>query len=231
MRDKLIAAIGLLAGAMLVRNLYVMLFNIPQDALQGAIYRIIYFHVPSWMVCGLALFVGWTSGIYYLIKRDMRADALSASATEIGLVFCAIGLGTGSVWAKNQWGMWWVWDARLTSAFIVFLLYAAYLMLRSVLPEPQEKARISALVSTFAFLSTIVTYKANVWWRTQHPGPVLTFRTGGGKIDPAMEHMIYLNALPLLLLAAVFLAIRYPQKQHERELYSLRRLIYASYTQ
>jgi heme exporter protein C len=138
--------------------------------------------------------------------------------------------GTGSVWAKHQWGSWWVWDARLTSAFIVFLLYAGYLMLRSVLQEPQEKARISALLSTFAFLSTIVTYKANVWWRTQHPGPVLSFRTGGGKIDPAMEHMIYLNALPLLLLAIVFLAIRYPQKQYERELYSLRRLIYASDT-
>lgn len=88
---------------------------------------------------------------------------------------------------------------------------------------------MSALVSTIAFLSTIITYKANVWFRTQHPGPVLSFRTGGGTIDPAMEHMIYWNALALFMLAVVFLAVRYPQKRQERELYSLRRLIYSSY--
>jgi len=230
MRSRLVVSIGLIAGAILVRNLYVMLFDIPQDALQGAIYRLIYFHVPSWMVCGAALFAGWISSILYLMKRDPRADAFAAAATEIGLVFCAIGLGTGTVWARNQWGMWWTWDARLTSAFIVFLLYSGYLMLRSVIQEPEEKARLSSLVSTFGFLSAIVTYKANVWWRTQHPGPVLSFRTGGGTIDPAMEHMVYLNALPLLMLAVVFLAVRYSQKQQERELYSLRRLIYTSYS-
>jgi heme exporter protein C len=160
----------------------------------------------------------------------MRADAFAASTTEIGLVFCAIGLGTGSIWARNQWGIWWTWDARLTSAFIVFVLYCGYLTLRNAIEEPQEKARISALLSAFAFLSTIVTYKANVWWRTQHPAPVLSFRTGGGTIDPAMEHMVYWNALPLFLLAAVFLSIRYSQKQQERELYTLRRLVYSSFT-
>jgi heme exporter protein C len=229
MREKLPASLALLAGALLVRNLYVMLFDIPEDALQGAIYRILYFHVPSWMVCGAALFAGWIASIVYLIKRDLRADAVAASTTEIGLVFCAIGLGTGSIWARNQWGIWWTWDARLTSAFVVFVLYCGYLTLRKAIEEPAEKARVSALLSSFAFLSTIVTYKANVWWRTQHPAPVLSFRTGGGAIDPAMEHMIYWNALPLFLLAVVFWAIRYPQKQQERELYSLRRLIYSSY--
>jgi heme exporter protein C len=230
MRDKFFIAVGLFAGAILVRNLYVMLFDIPEDALQGAIYRILYFHVPSWMVCGAALSASWISSILYLMKRDPRADSFAAATTEIGLVFCAIGLGTGTVWARNQWGMWWTWDARLTSAFIVFLVYSSYLMLRSVVQDPQEKARVAAIVSTFGFLSAIVTYKANVWWRTQHPGPVLSFRTGGGTIDPAMEHMIYLNALPLLMLAIVFLAIRYSQKQNERALYTFRRSVYTSYS-
>lgn len=139
MREKFIAALGLLAAALLVRNLYVMLFHIPDDALQGAIYRILYFHVPSWMVCGAALFAGWVSSIVYLLKNDMRADAFAASTTEIGLVFCAIGLATGSLWAKNQWGIWWTWDARLTSAFIVFVLYCGYLTLRNAIEEPSEK--------------------------------------------------------------------------------------------
>ena len=93
--------------------------------------------------------------------------------------------------------------------------------------EPSERARLSAVVSVLACVSVSITYKAIDWWRTQHPSPVLSFRTGGGKIDPAMESLLYNNFFALAMLTAVFVAVRYGQEHDQREIDSLRRQIHA----
>jgi heme exporter protein C len=157
----------------------------------------------------------------------MRADALAVSLIETCLVLCCIGLATGMIWARIIWGIWWTWDARLTWAFITAVIYFGYLMLRTALEEPSERARLSAAVSVLACVSVSITYKAIEWWRTQHPAPVLDFRTGGGQIDPAMQSMIGHNFLALALLATVMIAIRYGQEHDQREIDSLRRQIHA----
>lgn len=223
MREKVLTALGIGAALFLVRNLYVMLMNLPDEAAQGAIYRIMFFHIPSWFVCFGACFLAGMTSIYYLIKKDMRADALAVSLIEACLVFCCIGLATGMIWARIIWGIWWTWDPRLTAALISALIYAGYLMLRKAIPDPTERAKNSAVMAIFAFTSVIFTYKSNEWFRTQHPAPVLSLRTGGGTIEPAMEWMLFHNWMALLLVAALFIAIRWNQEERRREIESLRR--------
>lgn len=227
MRTKVIYALSVFAAILLVRNLYVILLGLPDEKDQGAIYRIIFFHVPSWFT-SFTMFV--TSGVasaLYLWKGNQRNDELAVAATEVGTVFVAIGLATGMIWARIIWGIWWTWDARLTWALITWLIYAGYLMLRRAIEDPTARARLSAVFNMFAFTSVMITYKAIEWWRTQHPGPVLSIRGAGGAMDPDMERMLFLNWAPMLAIAIVLVLIRMRQEGEQREIESLRRMAHA----
>ena len=224
MKNKILMGLALASGLYLVRNLYIILLELPDEAAQGAIYRIVYFHVPGWITSFSAYFLAAVASVWYLVKRDPRADEYAVALTEVGTIFTMLGLATGMVWARIIWGVWWVWDPRLTWAFICFLIYAGYLMLRKTVDEPGQRARIAAVVSLFAFVSVIITYKSIDWWRTQHPGAVLSFRTGGEqRIDPAMEHMLFQNWFALTAFAAVIMMLRLGQERMQRELDALRR--------
>jgi heme exporter protein C len=227
MREKILYALGLIGGLWLVRNLYVLLLNIPDEAQQGAIYRIMYFHVPSWFTCFTAFFVAGVASILYLVKKNTRFDTLAVATVEVGTIFTIIGLVTGSIWARIIWGIWWTWDPRLTWALITCVIYAGYLMLRHAIDDPTTRAKNAAVLCIFAFTSVVITYKAIDWWRTQHPGAVLSFRTGGGTIDPAMENMLLHNWGALMLLAGVMVAVRMNQEDIQREVESLRRYAHA----
>jgi heme exporter protein C len=146
---------------------------------------------------------------------------------EVGLAFTLVGLATGMIWARIIWGIWWTWDARLTWAFITCLIYAGYLMMRNAIDEPTARARYAGVLCIFAFTSVVITFKAIEWWRTQHPAPVLSIRTGGGRMDPAMESILYQNWFALMLIAAVMTAIRMRQEGVQREVESLRRQVHA----
>lgn len=223
MREKLLYAVGIAAALYLVRNLYVMLLQLPDELAQGPIYRIFYFHLPGYFTAALCFLFAGIASAMYLVKREWKYDSLAAALTEVGLPFAAMNLITGMIWGRIIWGIWWTWDPRLTSALLSALIYAGYLMLRRAIPEPTERAKNSAVLAIFAFASVIFTYKSNEWFRTQHPQPVLTIRTGGGTIDPAMEWMLFHNWMALLLLAGVLVAIRWNQEERKRELESLRR--------
>ena len=110
------------------------------------------------------------------------------------------------IWARIIWGIWWAWDARLTFMLISWLMYGGYLMLRQAIEEPTQRARISAVLSILTFPGVVITWKAIDWWRTQHPGPVLSIRRAAGTMDPAMEAVLYLNFLAVLLFATVLTA-------------------------
>jgi len=223
MREKLIYALGIVAALYLVRNLYVMLLQLPDELAQGPIYRIFYFHLPGYFTGATCFFLGGVFSILYLVTRKWKWDSLAVSVTEVGLPFAAMNLITGMIWGRIIWGIWWTWDPRLTAALISALIYAGYLMLRKAIPDPTERAKNSAVMAIFAFTSVIFTYKSNEWFRTQHPAPVLSLRTGGGTIEPAMEWMLFHNWMALLMLAALFIAIRWNQEERRREIESLRR--------
>jgi heme exporter protein C len=226
MTNNILIAMAAISAVWLVRNLWVILLGLPDEAAQGMIYRIIFFHVPSWFTCFTLFAIGGFSSGHAIAKRNLKSDSIAVAATEVGLVFTAIGLVTGMIWARIIWGIWWTWDPRLTWAFITFLIYGGYLLMRRMIEEPAERMRVTGVLSVFAFTSVVITYKAIDWWRTQHPGPVLSIRTGGGNMDPAMERMIYLNFIPLLLLALVLVVIRFRQEERQREIDGLRRIAY-----
>jgi heme exporter protein C len=227
MRDKILYALGLISAAYLARNLYIIFLVLPDEISQGYIYRIIFFHVTAWFTCFSAFAAAAVASILFLKSKNYAYDTFAVAAVEVGLAFTSIGMVTGSIWARNQWGIWWTWDPRLTWAFITTLVYFGYLTLRQSIDEPAARARNSGVFCIFSFTSVAITYKAIDWWRTQHPGAVLDFRTGGGKMDAAYQTILYQNWAALMMLAAVLIIIRMRQESAIREIEGLRRHAHA----
>lgn len=224
MREKLIYGLGVIAAVLLARNLYSIFMQLPDEASQGMIYRIIFFHVPAAITAMLCAAAACIASVMYLVTRNFKHDAIAVSVTEVGLAFLAANLVTGSIWGRIIWGIWWTWDARLTSALVCWLLYAGYLMLRRAIEEPTARARISAVFNIFAFVDVPIVIFSIKWWRTQHPQPVFW---GGGTIDPAMKSTALLNLLALVLLAVMLVLIRLRQEEVQREIDSMRRYAHA----
>ena len=228
MREKISVTLASVAALLLAYNLYRIFLVLPDEAAQGPIYRIIFFHVPAAITAFTGFFVALVLSILYLTSGKLRYDSLAASVTEVGLVFALVNLVTGMIWARVIWGIWWTWDARLTSMLMCALIYSGYLMLRRAVDEPIQRARLSAALSVFGFADVIIVWKSIQWFRTQHPAPVLSIRTGGGNIDLGMEHMLYLNFLAILMVATSLVLIRTRQEMTAREIDSLRRFANAA---
>jgi len=224
MREKLAYVLGTLAMVLLARNLFMIFMRLPDEAAQGMIYRIIFFHVPAAWTSIVMVTVAVASSVTFLATAKFRHDSLAVAATEVGLAFGAVNLITGMIWGRIIWGIWWTWDARLTSMLVCWLLYAGYLMLRRAIDEPAQRARIAAVFSIFAFADVPIVIFSIKWWRTQHPQPVVW---GGGSMDPAMKSTLYWNFLAVLLIGIVLLLIRLRQEEVRREVDGLRRLAHA----
>jgi heme exporter protein C len=223
MRDKIIFVLAGICAAILSVNLYKILLVLPDEKDQGAIYRILYFHVPSIFTGFTGFFVALAASAMYLVTKNLKYDAFAAAVTEVSLAFATIVLATGMIWGRISWGIWWAWDARLTTMLVCWLIYAGYVMLRRAIDEPTERARLSAVVSIFGCVDIMIVWKSIEWWRTQHPAPVLSVRDGGG-MAPGMEAPIYWNWLALMCLAAILVMVRMRQEDMSREIDSLRRM-------
>ncbi len=224
MRKIVIYSLGAIAAILLAYDLHAIFMELPDEASQGMIYRIIFFHVPAAITAMLCAFVTCFTSVAYLFTKSLKYDAISVAVTEVGLAFLAANLVTGSIWGRIIWGIWWTWDARLTSALVCWLLYAGYLMLRRAIEEPTTRARISAVFNIFAFVDVPIVIFSIKWWRTQHPQPVFW---GGGSIDPAMRIIAVYNLIALIMLAVVLSLIRLRQEEVQREIDSLRRYAHA----
>lgn len=227
MRNKLIYALLIVGGLFFLYNLHDIFAVLPDEANQGPIYRIMYLHIPAGITCLIGFFIGMIFSIGYLTTGKMAFDAASASINEVALVFAFMNVVTGSIWARIIWGIWWTWDPRLTAMFVCLLIYVGYLLLRQAIDEPTRRGRLSAAFSIFGTVDVIVVWKSIEWFRTQHPGPVLDIRTGGGRIDPAMQSMIGRDLLAFLLIAAALVLLRMKQEENAREIDALRRLAHA----
>lgn len=223
MREKAIYVTGGLAGIILLLNIYNIFLVLPDEANQGAVYRILFFHVPPAITGMVLFFVAMVAGIGFLVFKDFRWDALSVAAVEVGVVMSVVNLVTGSIWGRNQWGIWWAWDARITSQFICVLIYVGYLVIRPAFNDATQRATISAVLSIFAFADIPIVWFSIRWWRTQHPGPVL--ETGGLQHDMAMA-LLY-NTIGFLLLGTALTLIRLRSEEVQREVESMRRLAHA----
>ncbi len=187
---------------------YAALFLAPTERTMGLVQRIFYFHVPSAWTAFVAFFLVFVANIAYLLGRRPRWDWLGVSAAEVGLAFCTVVLVTGPIWARPVWGIWWTWDARLTSTFVLWVLYASYLLLRTLVADPERRAVVSAVFGIFAFLDVPLVYVSIRLWRTQHPQPVIAGGTGSG-LDPHMWLVFLICWAALLGLMALLLRQRY----------------------
>jgi heme exporter protein C len=227
MRNRILLLLTAAFAVLIAWNLKNILLNLPDEARQDAIFRILYFHAPAAMVGLTGFGVGMVFSGVYLATKNFYWDTLAAATTEVSLMLAAINLVTGSIWGRQQWGVWWAWDARLTSMLVCWLIFAGYLMLRRAVEEPDTRARLSAVVSLFGTVNAWFVYKVIEWFpRLQHPGPVLSFRTGG-KIDRQLETPFFWMVLAYLLLAVILIMIRMRQESVAREIDSLRRLAHA----
>src|SRR6201994_277288 len=207
-RENTAIGFALAAGLLLSYNLYQMFMVLPDEALQGAIYRIIFFHVPAAIVGMSGYFVALTFAVLYLSSGNLKWDSLSASIIEVSLIFSFVNIVTGSIWARIIWGIWWTWDYRLTSALVCILIFAGYLMMRKAIDEPTQRARLSSALCIFGCVDVVIVWKSIEWFRNNHPGPVLSIRTGGGTMDPAMERILWMNALAILLMGISLVLVR-----------------------
>ena len=223
MRDKLLYILGVIAILILARDIYVIA-QLPPEAQQGAIFKIIFFHVPVAITAMIAAAVALVVSVLFLITKNFVYDSLAVSVTEVGLAFLAANLVTGSLWARVIWGIWWTWDARLTSALVCWLLYAGYLMLRRAIEEPTQRATFAAVFSIFAFIDVPIVIFSIKWWRTQHPQPVFW---GGGSFPPDWTRVFLWNMLAIILVGVVFTVVRLRQEEAQREIDSLRRMAHA----
>ncbi|HLH05531.1 MAG TPA: cytochrome c biogenesis protein CcsA [Bryobacteraceae bacterium] len=228
MREKIAGGLIIAAALLLSYNFYHIFKVLPDDALQGPIYRILFIHVPAAITGMIGYFVALGLSISYLMTRNFRYDSLAASVVEVSVIFSLVNIVTGSIWARVIWGIWWTWDARLTSALVCVLIFAAYVMMRRAIDEPTQRARLSAALCIFGCVDVVIVWKSIDWFRTQHPSPVLSIRTGGGHMDPAMEHMFYWMLLAILMIASALVLIRTRQETMAREIDSLRRFANAA---
>jgi heme exporter protein C len=170
-----------IAVAVLVVGFRQAIFLTPTDAAQGDVGRIFYYHVPIAMLSLVFPYLNFAASLLYLFWRTrdplkaLTADAFALASAEVAVVYASITLLTGMLWGRVAWGIWWTWDARLTSMLLLWLLYVSYLMLRSFSATGQSQT-LAAVLSVFAAVDVPIVYMSIRWWRTQHPAPVF----GGG---------------------------------------------------
>ena len=201
------AIVALSTLALLGYAFYLGMFAAPTEATMGDVQRIFYYHVPSAWTAFLCFFANFAASILYLWKRGKGADAFAVATAEVGVVFCTVVLLTGPLWARPVWGIWWTWDARLTSTLILWLIYVSYLLLRKFAAGGQTPV-LAAALAVFGFIDVPIVYLSIRYFRTQHPQPVIAGGQGSG-LDPAMAKALVVNWLAFMVLAGLVVALRY----------------------
>jgi heme exporter protein C len=199
--------------ALLAFGLYQALVVAPTEQTMGDVQRIFYYHVPSAWTAFLLFFANFLASIWYLIRRTNAADAVAVTTAEVGVVFCTVVLITGPLWARPVWGIWWTWDARLTSTLLLWLIYVSYLILRRFSTGGQTPL-LAAALAIFGFVDVPFVYLSIRYFRTQHPQPVIG---GGGSIDPAMWHALLYNWLAFSAFALLLCTLRYHLERTQRD--------------
>jgi heme exporter protein C len=217
-------AIGIYAAItviLLVWAFYQAMYVAPDDAMQGELFRIIYYHVPSASVAFLFFAVSLAGSIGFLAFRRNHAgraqisDAWALAGAEVGVVFCTVVLTTGPIWGRRAWGIWWTWDARLTTTLVLWLIYVSYLLLRRFVAGPQMQT-LAAVLGIFGALDVPIVYMSNRWWRTQHPAPVFGGDSSSG-MAPSMVTALLWNMVAWLAWGILILVLRYRvERQQQR---------------
>jgi heme exporter protein C len=207
------------ALVLILASLVAIFVQAPTERHLGDVQRIFYFHVACAWTAFLSFFVVFVSSLAYLRTRKAAWDMLAVSAAEIGVVFTSIALLTGSVWAKHAWGTWWEWEPRLTTTLLLWLIYVAYLMLRTAVPEASRRATFSAVFGIAGFVDVPIVFMSIRWWRSIHPAVV----TGKGMdLDVAMYPAFFLSLAAFSLFFVYLMVLRTGLERSHQQLEEMR---------
>lgn len=201
--ERILAA---LAAASLAASAILSLIVSPPDVEQGSLIRLMYVHVPAAWVAYLAFAVVFVASIAYLATRKTRWDRLAAASAEIGVLFTALTIVLGSIWAKPVWGTWWTWDPRLTTTAILLLIYVGYLAVRRLPDSPARRARWAAVVGIVGFVDVPIVHLSVRWWRSLHQAPARLL--GVPDVSPMMGAALGIGFLAFTIAYVYLMAVR-----------------------
>ncbi len=222
MKESHIFKSGLLglSFVLFVAALYLVFIYVPTEKEMGIVQRIFYLMVPLGWLSLLSFFIVFIGSILYLRKRESKWDILAYSSAEVGIVFTTLALITGAIWAKPIWGIWWTWEPRLTATLVLWLIYLAYLMVRSFATDESRGARFAAVVGIIGFIDIPIIALATTLWRGMHPGPVI-FQGG---LAPSMLLTLLVSIAAFTTLYWLLLMQRVSMKNDEIEIKKLKEL-------
>ena len=190
------AVMAMIIGALVVA---------PRETIEGDVQRLLYIHFPSILAAYGAFLVVFVASLVVLFSRDMRWDAVARGAATVGVLFTGLTLATGALWGKPIWGVFWTWDARLTSTLVLFLIYAAYLLARAMADELDEQAaRFAAVFAVLGAFDIPLIMFSVLWWRTLHPQPIVM----RGALPPEMRAVLMIAFLGISALAVWLMVLR-----------------------
>jgi heme exporter protein C len=213
--------LGAASMLLVIAAAYASFFVAPEERTMGLVQRIFYFHVSSAWAALTAFLICFASNLLYVWTRNEKYDWLGVSCAEAGVAFTTVVLISGPIWAKPAWGIYWTWDARLTSTFVLWLLYISYLLLRTLVEEPDRRALLSALFGIFAFIDVPIVFGAIRWWRTQHPAPVIMGGPDSG-LAPGMRATFFFAVLAMHVFMWFLIAERYSLEKMRNDVEQLR---------
>src|SRR6266496_1436728 len=215
---KLIPFFTAVTIILFIVGLYVGFFVAPTDYQQGEAYRIIFIHVPAaWMGMFLYVLMAIYAGVGWAFNARL-ASMMATAISTTGAIFTFISLVTGSLWGRPAWGVWWVWDARLTSTLILMFLYIGFISLQSSIDDPRRADRAGAVLALVGLVNIPIIYFSVKWWNTLHQGATIRIANKPTMAPPMLAAMlILLAACWMYSITVVLMRLRYIIRERERE--------------
>ena len=208
-RDGLLVA----GAALMAVTLYLVFLWVPTERTLGVSQRIFYFHVPLGWIGMVSILVVAIASVMHLVTGKEKWDSLAHATAELGVVFATLIIVTGTIWARPVWGVWWTWDAKLTTTLVLWFIYVGYLMVRAYGPVGGQGKRFASVIALIGAIDAPIIFKATDWWRTAHPE-----RNVPSDLDERMVLTLFVSLAAFTVLYAYLLMERYSLKRLESDL-------------
>ncbi len=216
---------GIATVIMMFAAFYLIFFFAPTERTMGIVQKIFYIHVPAAFAGFAAFAVVAGYSIAFLRTRNPWHDRAAYAAAEVGVLFTTINLVTGMLWAKPTWNVYWSWDPRLSTLFILWFIYTAYLMLRKFVADDEKGARFAAVYAIVGTADIPIVYFSIWWWTTLHPQPVIVGAAEGDGMHPDIAIAYWFSAVTFLVFAFFLFMFRLRLEKSREQLEKMQRKI------